>query len=80
MSTLSVLFGSTAALHSLLTPLAAFSLLVFCLLYTPCLAAIAAVRRELGGRWAIGMVAFQCTVAWLVSLLIFHAGRWLGFS
>lgn len=79
VSTLSVLFGSTAALHSLLTPLAAFSLLVFCLLYTPCLAAIAAVRRELGGRWAIGMVAFQCTVAWLVSLLIFHAGRWLGF-
>ena len=80
VSTLSVLFGSTAALHSLLTPLAAFSLLVFCLLYTPCLAAIAAVRRELGGRWAIGMVAFQCTVAWLVSFLIFHAGRWLGFS
>ena len=80
VSTLSVLFGSTAALHSLLTPLSAFSLLVFCLLYTPCLAAIAAVRRELGGRWAIGMVAFQCTVAWLVSLLIFHAGRWLGFS
>ena len=71
---------STAPLHSLLTPLSAFSLLVFCLLYTPCLAAIAAVRRELGGRWAIGMVAFQCTVAWLVSLLIFHAGRWLGFS
>ena len=80
VSTLSVLFGSTAALHSLLTPLSAFSLLVFCLLYTPCLAAIAAVRRELGGRWAIGMVAFQCTVAWLVSLLIFHAGPWLGFS
>lgn len=79
VSTLSVLFGSTAALHSLLTPLSAFSLLVFCLLYTPCLAAIAAVRRELGGRWAIGMVAFQCTVAWLVSLLIFHAGRWLDF-
>lgn len=79
VSTLSVLFGSTAALHSLLTPLAAFSLLVFCLLYTPCLAAIAAVRRELGGRWAIGMVAFQCTVAWLVSFLIFHAGRWLDF-
>lgn len=80
VSTLLVLFGSTAALHSLLTPLSAFSLLVFCLLYTPCLAAIAAVRRELGGRWAIGMVAFQCTVAWLVSLLIFHAGCWLGFS
>ena len=80
VSTLSVLFGSTAALHSLLTPLSAFSLLVFCLLYTPCLAAIAAVRRELGGRWAIGMVVFQCTVAWLVSLLIFHAGRCLGFS
>ena len=79
VSTLSVLFGSTAALHSLLTPLSAFSLLVFCLLYTPCLAAIAAVRRELGGRWAIGMVAFQCTVAWLVSFLIFHAGRWLDF-
>ena len=56
VSTLSVLFGSTAALTSMLTPLSAMSLLVFCLLYTPCVAAIASVRRELGGRWAAGVV------------------------
>ena len=56
VSTLSVLFGSTAALTSMLTPLSAMSLLVFCLLYTPCVAAIASVRRELGGRWAVGVV------------------------
>ena len=65
VSTLSVLFGSTAAIHGALTLKAGAALLVFCLLYTPCVAAIAAVRRELGGKWAGGMVLLQCTVAWL---------------
>ncbi len=68
VSTLSVLFGSTASLVAALTPLAALGLLVFCLLYTPCVAAIASVRRELGGRWALAMVFGQFAVAWLAAL------------
>ena len=65
VSTLSVLFGSTEALLGVITPAAAASLLVFCLLYTPCVAAIASIRRELGGKWAAGVVIGQCVVAWL---------------
>ncbi|MDD6326608.1 MAG: ferrous iron transport protein B [Lachnospiraceae bacterium] len=67
VSTLSVLFGSTEALLGVLTPAAAASLLVFCLLYTPCVAAIASIRRELGGKWAAGVVIGQCVVAWLAA-------------
>ncbi len=67
VSTLSVLFGSTAALTALLTPLSAMSLLVFCLLYTPCVAAVASVKRELGGGWALGVALGQCAVAWLAA-------------
>ena len=52
VSTLSVLFGTTAQLTEILTPVSALSLLVFCLLYTPCVAAVASIKRELGGRWA----------------------------
>ncbi|MGN1163685.1 MAG: ferrous iron transport protein B, partial [Candidatus Ornithospirochaeta sp.] len=69
VSTLSVLTGSGAVLASLLTPSAAYSLLVFCLLYTPCVAAIASIRRELGGKWAFFTVVFQCALAWIVSLI-----------
>ena len=67
VSTLSVLFGSTEALLGVITPAAAASLLVFCLLYTPCVAAIASIRRELGGKWAAGVVIGQCVVAWLAA-------------
>ena len=67
VSTLSVLFGSTEALLGVITPAAAASLLVFCLLYTPCVAAIASIRRELGGKWAVGVVIGQCVVAWLAA-------------
>lgn len=74
VSTLSVLFGSTASLVAALTPLAALGLLVFCLLYTPCVAAIASVRRELGGRWALAMVFGQFAVAWLAALAVRGAG------
>ena len=74
VSTLSVLFGSTASLVAALTPLAALGLLVFCLLYTPCVAAIASVRRELGGRWALAMVFSQFAVAWLAALAVRGAG------
>ncbi len=56
-----------------MTVLAAIPMLAFCLLYTPCVAAIAAVRRELGARWALGMVVFQCMIAWFVAWLAFLA-------
>ncbi len=65
VSTLSVLFGSRAAISAALGVRSAAALLVFCLLYTPCVATIAAVKRELGRGWALGMVALQCGVAWL---------------
>ena len=64
VSTLQVL-----GVSSVLTPLTAVPLLAFCLLYTPCVAAVAAVRRELGGRWALLMVLFQCAVAWVCACL-----------
>ena len=67
VSTLMVLVGD--GITSLLTLGTAVPLLVFCLLYTPCVAAIASVRRELGGRWALGMVAMQCGIAWVCACL-----------
>ncbi len=71
VSTLTVLFDGTAALVAALTPAAAVSFLVFCLLYTPCVAAIAAIKRELGGKWALGIVVLQCVVAWVVALIAY---------
>ncbi|WP_177269098.1 ferrous iron transport protein B [Fusicatenibacter sp.] len=70
VSTLSVLFGSTAQLKGVLTPLSALSLLVFCLLYTPCVAAIASIKRELGIKWAAGVVISQCVIAWLAAFVV----------
>ena len=69
VSTLTVLMGS-AAMATVLSPVSALALLVFCLLYTPCVAAIAAVKRELGGGWAAGMVVLQCAVAWVMALIV----------
>jgi ferrous iron transport protein B len=74
VSTLSILFGDTASLATVLSPLAAASLLVFCLLYTPCVAAIASVRRELGRKWAVTVVIFQCVVAWICAGLVHIIG------
>ena len=74
VSTVNVLFGSEAAVLGTLTPLAALSFLVFCLLYTPCVAAIAAIRRELGRGWAALVVLFQCAVAWVVTFLVHFIG------
>jgi ferrous iron transport protein B len=79
VSTLTVLFGTAEPLLSALTPLAAASLLVFCLLYTPCVAAVASIKRELGGRWATGVVLYQCAVAWVAALLVRVIGILLGF-
>ena len=70
MSTISVLFGSVDTLLAAITPLSALALLVFCLLYTPCVASIATIRRELGGKWAVGVVLMQCAVAWVVALIV----------
>ena len=69
VSTLSVLTGTVGALSALITPSAAYSLLVFCLLYTPCVAAIASIKRELGVKWSFFVVVFQCLLAWVVSLV-----------
>ena len=70
VSTLTILFGSSAALGAALSPAAAAPLLVFCLLYTPCIAAVASVKRELGGRWAAVMVLNQCVVAWAAAFIV----------
>ena len=67
VSSLQILFGGAVA--AAISPVAAASLLVFSLLYTPCVAAIASIRRELGRRWALGVVLFQCGVAWIMALL-----------
>ena len=80
VSTLTVLVGSEAAFAGILTPLSALALLVFCLLYTPCVAAVASIKREMGGKWAFGVVVFQCAVAWLCALLIRLIGMVLGAS
>jgi ferrous iron transport protein B len=77
VSTLSILFGSTATLTSGITPLSAASLLVFCLLYTPCVAAIASIKRELGGKWAVGVVIIQCVIAWIAAFLVYLMGSWI---
>lgn len=68
VSTLGVLFGDS--IGSVLSPVSAASLLVFSLLYTPCVAAVASIRRELGGKWAVGVVFWQCAVAWIAAMLV----------
>ena len=70
VSTLSVLFGTTAALQAAISPSTAAALLVFCLLYTPCAAAIASVKQELGGKWAIGVAVEQCAIAWICAAIM----------
>ena len=74
VSSLTVLFGSTAALQESLTTVGAAALLVFCLLYTPCVAAIASVKRELGTKWAVAMVVGQCLIAWIAAFAVYHIG------
>lgn len=74
VSTLSVLFGKTSTLVSSMTSLSAASLLVFCLLYTPCVAAIASIKRELGGKWALTVVILQCVVAWIAAYIVYLIG------
>ena len=76
VATMEVLFGQNIA--EFLTPLAAMSMLTFSLLYTPCVAAIASIRRELGHKWAIGVVVWQCVVAWIAALIVRLIGLAVG--
>lgn len=80
VSTLSVLFGSAGNLAAALTPLSAVGLLMFCLLYTPCVAAVTAVKRELGGGWAAYVVMGQCVIAWIVAMIVRVLGLWAGLA
>lgn len=80
VSTLTVLLGgSTAALNTMFTPFSALVFLVFTLLYTPCVAAISAVKRELGGKWAVGVVVVQCVIAWVAAFLLHTVGLVFGW-
>lgn len=76
VSTMEVLFAN--GVQSVLTPLSAATMLVFSLLYTPCVAAIASVKRELGGKWAFGVVVWQCVVAWVAACVVHLIGMMLG--
>ena len=67
VSTMGILFGDTIA--TALSPTSAITMLVFSLLYTPCVASIASIKRELGGKWAVGVVVWQCTVAWVTAFI-----------
>lgn len=78
VATLSILFGTTENLLSAITPLSAGALLVFCLLYTPCVAAVAAVKKELGGKWAAAVAFGQCLVAWIAAFAVKIIGSLLG--
>ncbi len=69
VSTMNILFGNLVA--SALSAASAASLLVFSLLYTPCVAAVSAIKREMGRSWAAGVVIYQCVVAWLCALAVY---------
>ena len=81
VSTLTVLFGGqTGAISGLFTPFSALVFLVFTLLYTPCVAAITSVKRELGGKWAVGVVGIQCVIAWIAAFLLHTIGLVAGWA
>ncbi|MCR5089352.1 MAG: ferrous iron transport protein B [Oscillospiraceae bacterium] len=80
VSVLEVLFGAEGGVTAAMNALSAASLLVFSLLYTPCVAAIASIKRELGGRWAFGVVLWQCFIAWVAAFLVRFAGLLLGLG
>ena len=72
VSTLEILYGG--GITAAISPVAAASLLVFSLLYTPCVAAIASIRRELGSKWAVGVVLWQCLIAWIAAFIVHIIG------
>ncbi|MDO5133217.1 MAG: ferrous iron transport protein B [Eubacteriales bacterium] len=80
VSVLEVLFGAEGGAAGAMSSLAAASLLVFSLLYTPCVAAVASVKRELGSKWAFYVVVWQCVVAWIAAFLVRLVGLLLGMA
>ena len=72
VSTLEVLFGGS--IGTVISSLTAASILVFSLLYTPCVAAIASIKRELGAKWAVGVIIWQCVIAWVAALIVHLIG------
>lgn len=70
VSTLTVLYGTEGSLSSILTPGMVLTFLTFCLLYTPCIAALTSVKRENGRGWAVAMIFFQCVIAWLAAFAV----------
>ena len=80
VSVMEILFASSEGIGSMLSTLTAASLLVFSLLYTPCVAAVASIKRELGSRWALYVVLWQCGVAWIAALIVHLVGMALGLG
>ena len=80
VSVLQVLFGGQDGVRQTMSSLTAASLLVFSLLYTPCVAAVASIRREMGSRWAVGVVLWQCAVAWIAALIVRLIGLAVGLG
>ena len=78
VSVTGILFAAAGGVTNAISPLTAVAMLVFCLLYTPCVAAIAAIRREMGRKWAWFTVAWQCGIAWIAALLVRLIGHLLG--
>ena len=78
VSVMEVLYGANGGVTAIMTPLAAGTMLVFSLLYTPCVAAIASIRRELGARWAVYVVLWQCAIAWVCALVFRIVGGMIG--
>ena len=74
VATMEMLFAGEGGVSAALTTLSAVSMLVFSLLYTPCVAAVASIRRELGGKWAFGVVVWQCVIAWIVAFIAYNIG------
>ena len=80
ISVMKVLFGGEVGVTAVMSNLTAASMLVFSLLYTPCVAAVASVKRELGGKWAIYVVLWQCAIAWVSALIVRVIGLALGLG
>ena len=80
VATLNMMFGGQEAIAAAVTPLAGLCLLVFCLLYTPCVAAVSAIRRELGTKWMFFVIMNQCVIAWIMAFIVALIGRALGFA
>ena len=80
VSILEVLFRSAGGITAVISSLTAVTIIVFSLLYTPCVASIASIRRELGHKWAIGVVIWQCVIAWVAALIVRLLGMLFGWG